>query len=164
MNRPVKSFKNACTSAWKWSSRFPVTKVCSYKILKFCISHLSFFLATFFFSSHKTISWYILAYHTSNKCEYMTLILNNRLFADGDSKRKITCRLSSTSVTNIKCDGGKEEEETEVFLETLARLLIDPAIGHFKLGCFNQPSNSSMRAFSFYVFFSDRTLLCLVIL
>ena len=58
---------------------------------------------------------------------------------------------------------GKEEEETEVFLETLARLLIDPAIGHFKLGCFNQPRNSSMMAFSFYVFFSDRTLLCLVI-
>ena len=107
MNRPVKSFKNACTSAWKWSSRFPVTKVSSYKILKFCISHLSFFLATFFFSSHKTISWYILAYHTSNKCEYMTLILNNRLFEWEDSKRKITCRLSSTSVTNIKCDGGE---------------------------------------------------------
>ena len=128
------------------------------------VFHICPFFGNLFFSSHKTISWYILAYHTSNKCEYMTLILNNRLFADGDSKRKITCRLSSTSVTNIKCDGGKEEKETEVFLETLARLLIDPAIGHFKLGCFNQPSNSSMRAFSFYVFFSDRTLLCLVIL
>ena len=110
------------------------------------------FFGNLFFSSHKTISWYILAYHTSNKCEYMTLILNNRLFEWEDSKRKITCRLSSTSVTNIKCDGGKEEKETEVFLETLARLLIDPAIGHFKLGCFNQPRNSSRRAFSFIFF------------
>ena len=53
---------------------------------------------------------------------------------------------------------GKEEKETEVFLETLARLLIDPAIGHFKLGCFNQPRNSSMMAFSFYVFFSETSL------
>ena len=125
------------------------------------------FLATFFFSSYKTISWYILAYQTSNKCEYMTLILNNRLFEWEDSKtqkgklledfHRHQWQISSVMV-------GKEEKETEVFLETLARLLIDPAIGHFKLGCFNQPRNSSMMAFSFYVFFSDRTLLCLVIL
>ena len=50
---------------------------------------------------------------------------------------------------------GRKEEETEVFLETLARLLIDPAIGHFKLGCFNQPKNSSRRAYSF-IFFSQK--------
>ena len=50
---------------------------------------------------------------------------------------------------------GKKEAETEVFLETLARLLIDPAIGHFKLGCFNQPKNSSRRAYSF-IFFSQK--------
>ena len=163
MNRPVKSFKNVCPSAEKGSSRFPVTKVCSYKILQFCISHLSFFVTTFFFSRSKTMSWHILVYHTSNKCGNMNSILNNRLFEVEDSKTKIAdfprhqWQISSVMV-------GKEEEETEVFLETLARLLIDPAIGHFKLGCFNQPRNSSMMAFSFYVFFSDRTLLCLVIL
>ena len=106
MNRPVKSFKNACTSAWKWSSRFPVTKVCSYKILKFCISHLSFFLATFFSQAIKLyLGIFLHIIHL--KSVNMTLILNNRLFEWEDSKRKITCRLSSTSVTNIKCDGGE---------------------------------------------------------
>ena len=149
MNRPVKSFKNVCLSAEKGSSRFPVTKVCSYKILKFCIPHLSFFLATFFFSSHKTISWYILAYHTSNKCEYMTLILNNRLLSGRTQKGKLLADFHRHQWQISSVMVGKEEEETEVFLETLARLLIDPAIGHFKLGCFNQPRNSSRRAFSF---------------
>ena len=108
MNRPVKSFKNVCPSADKGSSRFPVTKVCSYKILQFCISHLSFFVTTFFFSSSKTMSWHILVYHTSNKCGNMNSILNNRLFVEEDSITKISCRLSSTSVTNIKGDGGEE--------------------------------------------------------
>ena len=164
MNRPVKSFKNACTSAWKWSSRFPVTKVCSYKILKFCISHLSFFLATFFSQAIKQylgIFLHIIHLISVNIWLKYSIIdyssgrtQKGKLLADFPRHQ---WQISSVMV-------GKEEEETEVFLETLARLLIDPAIGHFKLGCFNQPRNSSMMAFSFYVFFSDRTLLCLVIL
>ena len=122
------------------------------------------FFGNLFFSSHKTISWYILAYHTPNKCEYMTLILNNRLLSGRTQKGKLLADFHRHQWQISSVMVGKEEEETEVFLETLARLLIDPAIGHFKLGCFNQPRNSSMMAFSFYVFFSDRTLLCLVIL
>ena len=121
------------------------------------------FFGNLFFSSHKTISWYILAYHTSNKCEYMTLILNNRLLSGRTQKGKLLADFHRHQWQISSVMVGKEEEETEVFLETLARLLIDPAIGHFKLGCFNQPRNSSIMAFSFYVFFSDRTLLCLVV-
>ena len=128
------------------------------------VFHICPFLATFFFSSNKTISWYILVYHTPNKCEYMTLILNNRLLSGRTQKGKLLADFPRHQWQISSVMVGKEEEETEVFLETLARLLIDPAIGHFKLGCFNQPRNSSMMAFSFYVFFSDRTLLCLVIL
>ena len=152
MSRPVKSFKNVCPSAEKGSSRFPVTKVCSYKILKLAYFTICpFFVTTFFFSSSETMSWHILVYHTSNKCGNMNSILNNRLFEEEDSKTKIAdfprhqWQISKVMV-------GRKEEETEVFLETLTRLLIDPAIGRFKLGCFNQPRNSSRRAFSFIFF------------
>ena len=107
MNRPVQKFQK-CMPVCR-EREFQISSYKSVQLQDSQVLYFTFvlFFGNLFFSSHKTISWYILAYHTSNKCEYMTLILNNRLFKWEDSKRKITCRLSSTSVTNIKCDGGE---------------------------------------------------------
>ena len=76
------------------------------------VFHICPFLATFF-SQAKKLYLGIFLHIIHLKSVNMTLILNNRLFEWEDSKRKITCRLSSTSVTNIKCDGGEGGKRNE---------------------------------------------------